>query len=227
MNQKIVFWGIWVALISYAAIFAPPNDPDTARLILNLSSGRWEGINPLVIALFNLMGILPMIYMAVLLFDGRGQKTPAWLFVAASFGTGAFAILPYLALRQSQPEFQGDKNRLLNILDSRWLGLAIAVAALALLSYGVIAGDWSDYINQLETSKFIHVMSLDFCLLCLLFTFTVQDDLKRREIPNSSFLHWMVWIPFFGALVYLCGRSPTVLTNHNSNWGNEIKAASL
>ncbi|PSB00649.1 DUF2834 domain-containing protein [Merismopedia glauca] len=210
MNQKPVFLGIWLGLILYAAFIAPPNDPNTTTLILNLSTGSWEGINPLVISLFNLMGIWPIIYMMVLLFDGREQKIPAWPFVATSFGVGAFALLPYLALRQPNPEFSGEKNLLLKILDSRWLGLAVTLGALTLLGYGLISGDWQDFVRQWESSKFIHVMSLDFCLLCLLFTFTVQDDLKRRQTADDSPLQWIVWVPFLGALVYLCRRSPTI-----------------
>jgi hypothetical protein len=217
MNQKLVFWSIWVGLILYATLLAPPNDPNTAQLILDLSTGKWEGINTLVIALFNLMGIWPIIYMMVLLFDGRGQKIPAWAFVVGSFGLGAFALLPYLALRQPNVEFSGDKNSLLNILDSRWLSIAVTLGGLTLLGYGLIGGDWADFARQWETSKFIHVMSLDFCLLCLLFTFTVQDDLKRREIPDNSPLQWIVWVPFWGALVYLCWRSPTMVKNPTSN----------
>jgi hypothetical protein len=217
MSQKLVFWGIWVALIGYAALIAPPDDPDTLELILNLSTGKLEGINPLIIALFNLMGVWPIIYTMVLLFDGKGQKLPAWPFVTASFGVGAFALLPYLALRQANPEFEGEKSPLLKILDSRWLGLAVTLGGLILLSYGLIAGDWADFARQWESSKFIHVMSLDFCLLCLLFTFTVQDDLKRRQIPDNSPLQWIVWVPFLGALLYLCGRSPTIEKNATSN----------
>jgi hypothetical protein len=40
------------------------------RVIFSL----WSNINPLIIALFNLMGILPLIYACILLVDGSGQK---------------------------------------------------------------------------------------------------------------------------------------------------------
>jgi hypothetical protein len=64
------------------------------ELIQKLSLGQWQGINPIVIVLFNLTAMWPVIYSAPLLIDGRGQKIPAW-----AFATTAFALLPYLALQ--------------------------------------------------------------------------------------------------------------------------------
>jgi hypothetical protein len=107
MSRKIGFWLLWLGVITYAFLLAPPNQPETPELIKNLSTGKWEGINPLIIALFNIMGIWPMIYGALMFIDGRQQKIPAWLFATASFGVGAFALLPYLALRQPNQEFTG------------------------------------------------------------------------------------------------------------------------
>ncbi len=146
MNK--MFWILWLGLVGYAFFLAPPNQPDTFDLIQRLSTGQWQGINPLVIALFNLMGIWPMIYSALLYFDGRGQKVRAWPFAAASFGVGAFALLPYLALRQPNPSFAGSKNALLKFWDSRWIGGALAVGAVVLLVYGLSQGDWVDFAQQ-------------------------------------------------------------------------------
>nr|CAD5979297.1 hypothetical protein NO713_04506 [Planktothrix pseudagardhii] len=110
MKHKIIFGSIWLGFILYAFIFAPPDQPDTFTLIQNLSTGNWTGINPLIIALFNIMGIWPLIYSCVLFMDGQGQKIPAWPFVTLSFGVGAFAILSYLAFRQPNPQFSGKKS---------------------------------------------------------------------------------------------------------------------
>ncbi|MGL5510401.1 MAG: DUF2834 domain-containing protein, partial [Microcoleaceae cyanobacterium] len=123
MPRKIIFGGIWLGFLLYATFFAPPDQPDTLELIKNLSTGNLTGINPLIISLFNLMGIWPIIYTCVLLADGRGQKIRAGIFVALSYAVGAFAILPYLALRQPNREFIGEKNLLIKIFDSRLLGI--------------------------------------------------------------------------------------------------------
>lgn len=201
---------LWFGFLLYAFFLAPPNQPDTASLIVSLSTGQWAGINSLVVALFNLMGVWPMIYSAVMLPDGRGQRLRAWPFALASFGVGAFMILPYLVWRQPNPEFNGKKGFGLSILDSRWLGLAIALGTLTLLGYGVWQGDWSNFVQQWRTSRFIHVMSLDFVLLCLLFPVLLKDDLLRR----NQFRPWKFWaialVPLMGPALYLVLRSPLV-----------------
>jgi hypothetical protein len=208
MSRKLGFWLLWVSVVVYAFFLAPPNQPDTLELIKNLSTGKWEGINPLIVSLFNIMGIWPMIYSCLVLIDGREQKIPAWLFVTGSFGVGAFALLPYLALREPNQKFIGSKGIFLKLVDSRWLGVAITLGTLVLLSYGLLNGDWQDFIQQWKTNRFIHVMSLDFCLLCLLFPALLGDDMARRGLKNSA-LFWVVaLIPLVGPLLYLCVRPP-------------------
>jgi len=208
MTRKIGFWLLWVGLVSYAFLLAPPNQPDTFELIKNLSTGQWTGINPLIIALFNIMGVWPMIYGCLLFIDGRGQKIPAWPFATFSFGVGAFALLPYLALREPNTQFSGQKNLFLKILDSRWLGLILTIGSVILVSYGLLGADWADYVQQFQTSRFIHVMSLDFCLLCLIFPALLGDDMARRGINNPALFWTVALIPLFGPLAYLCLRPP-------------------
>ena len=208
MSRKIGFWLLWVGFVAYAFLLAPPNQPDTIELIKNLSTGKWEGINPLIVALFNIMGIWPLIYACLVFIDGKEQKISAWPFASVSFGVGAFALMPYLALRQPNQEFTGSKNIFLKLLDSRWLGVALTVGTLGLLSFGLLKGDWGNFIEQWQTSRFIHVMSLDFCLLCLLFPALLGDDMARRGLKNSQ-LFWVVaLVPLIGPLMYLCLRPP-------------------
>jgi hypothetical protein len=221
MSRKIGFWLIWVGVIIYAFFLAPPNQPDTVELIKNLSTGKWDGINPLIIALFNIMGIWPFIYSCLLFIDGREQKTPAWPFAAASFGVGAFALLPYFALRQPNQEFAGSKSMFLKLLDSRWLGVALTLGTLVLLGFGLVKGDWGDFIQQWQTNRFIHVMSLDFCLLCLLFPTLLGDDMARRGLENSP-LFWVVaLLPLVGPLLYLCIRPPLPNSRQEVTTGRE------
>ncbi|BAY12732.1 DUF2834 domain-containing protein [Calothrix sp. NIES-2098] len=209
MLQKIIYFSLWIGFITYAFLLAPPNQPDTFELIKNLSTGQWQGINPLVIALFNIMGVWPLIYSAVLFVDGRGQKIPAWPFATASFAVGAFALLPYLALRKPNQQFEGRKNAAIKLLDSRVTGIFLTVAAAILIAYGVRGGDWGDFVQQWQTSRFIHVMSLDFGFLALLFPVALLgDDMARRGWTNSQLFWLIALIPLFGPLIYLCVRPP-------------------
>ena len=232
MLTKTVYWLLWIGFIAYSFLLAPPSQPDTIELIKNLSIGQWENINPLIISLFNIMGIWPLIYSCLLLFDGRGQKLPAWLFSTLSFGVGAFAILPYLALRKPCPEFSGNKNLLLKILDARIMGILLTVGTSFLLIYGLQNGDWENFIQQWQNSRFIHVMSLDFCLLCFLFPTLVKDDMSRRGMEKSPW-YWVALIPLLGSLIYLCVRSPqeyqalsTIIEEDISRKSNQQQPAS-
>ncbi len=206
MFRKIGFWLLWIAFSTYAFVFAPPDSPETLTLITNLATSKIADINPLIVALFNIMGIWPLIYSCVLYADGRGQKIPAWLFATLSFGVGAFALIPYLALREPNPEFPGKKNIFLKILDSRFTAIVLTLGAAALVAFGLTKGDWSDFAQQWQTSRFIHVMSLDFCMLSLLFPALLADDMARREMQNSTVFWAVTLVPLFGPLAYLCTR---------------------
>jgi hypothetical protein len=207
MSNKIIFGALWLGFTIYAFGFAPPDRSDTLQLIIDLSTGKWTGINPIVIALFNLMGILPMAYACLMLIDGKTQKIPAGLFSAASFAVGAFAILPYLALRKpSQPQSRIDRRGMIKLVDSRWLGVALTLGTIGLLSYGITQGNWADFVHQWQTNRFIHVMSLDFCLLTLLLPVLIADDIDRRNFNNPQAIKILSLIPLFGGLLYLCIR---------------------
>ncbi|ERT08145.1 putative membrane protein [Lyngbya aestuarii BL J] len=212
MFRKVFFGFLWIGFVTYAFTLAPPDQPDTLVLIKDLSTGNWQGINPLIVALFNLMGIWPLIYSSLLFFDGQGQKILAWPFAMASFAVGAFAILPYLVFRQPNPNYSGSLNFVLKLFDSRITGILLTIGAVTLMGYGLNGGDWSDFLQQWQTSRFIHVMSLDFCLLGLVFPALLWDDMARRKM-NNSFLFWGVaLLPLLGPLFYLCVRSPLSAT---------------
>lgn len=206
MFDKRLFWLLWLGFVGYAFVLAPPDRPDTLQLIIDLSTGKWAGINPLIIALFNLMGILPMVYAALMLIDGKTQRISAGLFSAVSFGVGAFAILPYLALREPNSRPIGDRNGMIKLVDSRWLGILLSIGTIILLVYGISNGDWADFRQQWRTSRFIHVMSLDFCLLALLLPVLINDDIQRRNFTNPAAIRVLSLIPLFGGLIYLCIR---------------------
>ncbi|MEH1835135.1 MAG: DUF2834 domain-containing protein [Nostoc sp.] len=208
MVRKIAFGVLWLGFITYAFFLAPPEQPGTFELIKNLSIVQWQGVNPLVVALFNLMGIWPLIYSAVVLIDGREQKIPAWPFAIASFAVGIFALLPYLALREPNNKFVGKKNGLLKLLDSRVTGVVLTIATAILVAYGLTGGDWGNFVQQWQTNHFINVMSLDFCLLCLLFPALLRDDMARRGWKNPLMFWLTALIPLFGPLIYLCVRPP-------------------
>ncbi|MDB9496517.1 hypothetical protein PN441_03355 [Spirulina major CS-329] len=206
LRFRFGFGLLWVAFLGYAIAIAPPDQPETLDLIVNLSTGAWDGINPLILALFNLMGIWPFIYLMFLYSDGRGQRLPAALFAVGGFVGGAFAILPYLALRRPNPSFSGPVGWWLRLHDSRWLGVGLLAGSVALVVWGITAGDWGDFVTQWQTSRFIHVMSLDFLMLSGLITALLGDDMARRGLENRAVFWAVALVPLFGPLLYVCWR---------------------
>jgi hypothetical protein len=203
---RLIFIMLWLGFIAYAFIFAPPDQPETFDLIQRMSVGDWEGINPLIIAVFNAMGIWPMVYACVVLIDGQGQRVMAWPFVTASFAVGAFALLPYLAWRRPNSVFVGPKTVLLRLVDARWLGFSLLMGAIAVLSFGLLNGDGADFWQQWQTSRFIHVMTLDFCMLWLLFPTLLPDDMARRNWQQPWVYPMVLALPLVGACLYLTLR---------------------
>lgn len=215
--QSFALGALWLGFVTYAVLLSPPSAPDTGVVIRQLSTGQWADLNPWVVVLFNLMGVWPVVYGSLALSDGRDQTVPAWPFVVGAFGLGAFALLPYLALRKptSNVPYKSADTVLLRVVTHRLLGVGIAIATLLLLSYGFTQGygreTWQDFLAQFSTSQFIHVMSLDFCTLTLLTPSLLWDDLVRR---NASPLWRAVsLLPLLGPAIYLALRPAGAVTN--------------
>ena len=152
----------------------------------------------------------------LMLIDGKTQRIPAGLFSAVSFGVGAFAILPYLALREPNSRPIGDRSGIIKLVDSRWFGVLLSIGTIGLLAYGLGRGDWADFSQQWHTSRFIHVMSLDFCLLILLLPILISDDIQRRKFTNPRAIQLLSLIPLCGGLLYLCIRPSLTESEANS-----------
>ncbi|MEB3160665.1 MAG: hypothetical protein VKL20_04315 [Synechocystis sp.] len=206
--RRSILITLWLGLLIFAFGFSPPTDPNTLALIKQLSLGQWQGINPVIIALFNLMGVWPLIFGAVMLVDGQGQKIPAWPFLVGSFFLGAFTILPYLILREPNAHVMEDPPQNLGLWDSPWLGRGLLLVAIACVGGAVGWGDWGDFGQQWRQSQFIAVMSSDFLCLCLAFPFIAADDLRRRHIFSGLNLGLICALPLFGPLLYLACRPP-------------------
>ncbi len=223
MNLRLGFGLLWLGFVLYAIVLAPPDDPEaTFELIRRLVTGDLQGINPLIIAEFNLMGVLPLIYWCLLFIDGNRQKQlglsiPAWPLATLMMAVGAFALLPYLGLRRPLTGAETFKSQLpwtLALWNSAWTGRLLMLGSLGLLGFGIGQGDWLDFWTQWQTSRFIHVMTLDFLLLVALLPYLVSQDQIGRE-PGVCPQGLINGLPLLGPLAYLATRptlqSPTEL----------------
>jgi hypothetical protein len=83
------------------------------------------------------------------------------------------------------------------------------VAGLGIILYSVVgnAGDWTEFYQYFRESKFIHVTSLDFCLLSAFAPFWVYNDMTTRKwFDKGSWLLPVSVIPFLGPSLYLLLR---------------------
>lgn len=208
MVRKITLWLLWAGFIVYAFLLTPERQAASITLLKNLFTLQWAAINPIILSIFALIGILLLIYSCVLFIDGRMQKIPFWPFVAAGAGTGVIGLIPYLALRESNQTFSGDKDAFLKLMDSRWTGVILSLNTLALLAFGWLAGDWGDFVRQFHSSRFVNAMTVAFCLFCVLFPTVLGDDMARRGIKDQRVFWAVALVPLLGPLVYLCLRPP-------------------
>lgn len=198
MLRKIGLWLIWVGFIVYVLWFAPPLQVSLPQLL-----------NPIVISLFSMVGIWLLIYSCLIFADGRMQRIPAWGFLLASIASGTLGLIPYLALREPNEEFSGEKDFWLSLLDARSTGIVLTLSTLVLLIVAIVFGDWNTFIQSFQTDKFIHGMTLAFGLFALLFPYPtlLGDDMVRRGLMRQSQFFWFVaLVPLFGPLAYLCLR---------------------
>jgi hypothetical protein len=122
MKTKMFLWLLWAIFIAYTLLLAPLDQPGTLTVIEKMIKLQLEGINPYLVTVFALMGVWPMVYACFLFIDERTQNISAGPAFIASNGAGIIGLIPYLLLRQPQPQFSGRKDMSIKISDSRWTG---------------------------------------------------------------------------------------------------------
>jgi hypothetical protein len=197
---------LWFGFVAYIGWFAPPIQSDTFQPLQTLLSGQLPIVNPVHVSLFSMVGIWLLIYSCLIFADGRMQRVRAWIFMLLSVGSGVLGLIPYLALRDPNSDFSGEKDGWLRFCDARSTGILLSISTITLFLFALVLGDWSAYFHEWQTNKFIHGMSLAFCLFALLFPALLGDDMERRGLSDAR-LFWAVALaPIVGPLVYLCLR---------------------
>lgn len=161
---RLAFVVLWLGLLFDLFVLSPPAPADQGTWVFEVLTGHWAGKDAGIVAVFNLLGVWPLVFAVRLRDELRARPVPAWPFVLASMGVGAFALLPYLILQPTRPVPRPVWRGL------RWTGhpafsVGLAVGALALVAYGLVLGDVDAYIQAIHTRQLVHVMSLDFCVL--------------------------------------------------------------
>lgn len=191
----MIFFIVWLLLIGYAVFLAPGGGTDP--IVSSIFSGDLGAIDPLVLAVFNSLGLFPLMFVTLLLLNDR-QKWPAWPFALLSFGVGAFSLLPYFAFGSRQV----DKNLrtptwLVRFLGSRfWLIVLMlfwVINTLTLLQGFSLAA----YQDAFFASGLVSVMTVDWFVLWGLSIYTVY-----RFYPGAK-RKSLAWIPILGPVLVL------------------------
>eukprot|EP00897_Mesotaenium_endlicherianum_P002904 jgi/Mesen1/2641/ME000166S01762 len=178
----------WAAFAGYAFLSSPNQVPFRDRYfvekLVGLHADDGFQMNQVLICVFNIMGVIPLIYSQLLIPTGRSGKgsPPVWPFLTVSTAVGAFALLPYFALwapgSPPLPDAEQGQSRVMRALNSK-----ITAA--------------------------IHVMSIDFMILTSFFPFWVSNDASVRRWAGGDALPLALSvIPVVGPAIYLLLRPP-------------------
>jgi hypothetical protein len=154
------------------------------------------------------------------------MQIPLWPFLTTSLFVGVFGLFPYLCLWQpsleqtvappSLEELKSGKGALLQrAFESRWFAACLTLSAAFLVGNAATAGvpAWNAYFHLFDESRFVHVMSIDFCSLCALLPFFMWWDADQRQWEwRDGGVPILAALPLFGPLVYLLVRPRTMLT---------------
>ena len=204
--DRLLFAFLWSALLAYALLFAPPPPADLLAQIRDLALAQTTAVDPIAIAVFNLLGVLPLAFMAILLFE-TGTPNP-WPFALGSFVLGGFILLPYLALRDTHAPLDAAPSAFVRSVGSRVVGTLLLLIALGLVGFALVAGDPGAFAAQLLDSKFIAVMSVDLLVLTLALHRSAATDRRRRGQRLMGVRALAARAPLLGPLFYLAVRKP-------------------
>ncbi len=205
--RRLVLSALLLADVLYAVYLAPKGDPP-GNLFVTLALGQGPARNPAIWGVFQLLGIVPLLYWALLFPDGRGQRVWAWPFALGMMAFGAFSLLPYLILRRDYPRaVPGRTNLAVRWFGSRAFAVFAAAALSVLLLTIMVWGNLADYVFWFRRSNFVNVMTVDLLVLTLLFPTLLRDDMARRGVPDDSTLGRIaLGVPLLGPAWYLVRR---------------------
>ena len=179
MRKSILI--LYIALMTYTVIhlvFFFSNQGALTRLL------KLEG-DPLLLTLFNLLGIFPL---AFLIFSikyitlTKKRMVPLVL----GFGLGGFAVTPLFI----QMTYQRNKTEKYVSL----MALVALILTVMLLGFGLILGDYQVFADTFLTDSFVHIMTIDFIAL------TILSVLVSKQISK---LYLLSFIPLVGFLYIL------------------------
>lgn len=178
---RLQYLFLWATFVLYAFGVSPGGSESAAaidnEILQKAIFNPYDGTsNPVFVAVFNYLGILPAIYAGLLLPGAKNQTVPALPFVLSSFALGFFGIGPYLGLRNISTEVDANSGGLgPSALFSSKLTALLLLGFAAFLTYyatantftGGITAVLQEYVELFKAQRLVHVSTIDFAILSL------------------------------------------------------------
>ena len=200
----------WLILLGVGLGLCPAGDGRDGQRVLTFFQ---LGGEPLAAAIFNGLGVWPLVALAVLVRDPP-QRVPTWPFAAASMVAGAYVLIPGLVLRRWGTAPREHPGVVRRALSGPVLGGVLTAATVGLIGFAC-TGSWASYADLLRTSTLVWAMSVDFVALCALWPVLLVDDARRYDARP-----WKValgLVPLLGPPLWLtlraAGASPQIGSN--------------
>lgn len=176
------YWAWWAVLSAYSILAGPPMRNETWLLVQRLATFQWEGIEPILVAHWNLMGLWPMLFSATVIPRQQKWRPRATWFIIGSFFLGAFALLPYFALRREISASPKPPHGFAAVLAAPAVRLGIELAMVGVALIGIFIGDPDNFAALWRADKFVHIMGLDFMSLLMLYGLLALKNVPKSEI---------------------------------------------
>ncbi|RNA66076.1 hypothetical protein EBO34_20190 [Alteribacter keqinensis] len=205
-----MFLFVWILLLSYTIFLAPGHgfgDDPTARALV---SGDFSNVDPLVTAVFSMLGLYPVIFLMLLIPKDR-CRWPAWPFALFSFGLGAFSILPYLAFRKdvTRREARGPGWLRSVLLHPITIVFALFIAVTLYLT-AITGGSVTAYGEAFMSSHLVSTMTVDLLVVVWITFWLAKYEWHLR-------FSWLAFIPAVGVLVLLLQRKKLSVEESNED----------
>ena len=212
MMKKIGLVTVWILGWIHVFFFAPDDGGSTTDFVVAVMQRNTELVDPLVFMVFNMLGIWPLVMVAMLVQDNQG-RLKAWPFAFSSMVLGNSALYLYLFVRREQEGYVSPKTALVRFAESKITAVVLLLSTIGLLLYGFSQGSFAAYAETWKVNYLVNVMTIDFLLFVIAFAAVLADDMRRRNMKVDGRFWLYALIPVLGAVAYLVVRPP--LAEHN------------
>lgn len=205
--NKMLLAAVWILGWIHVFWFTPDDSGSMMDFIVAVMQNNTALVDPMVFMVFNLLGVWPLVMVAMLMQDNQG-RLKAWPFVFGSMVLGNSALYIYLFIRRDQQGYVPQKTLLVRFAESKILAAVLLLSTIALLLYGFAQGSVAAYVETWKVNYFVNVMTIDIFLFPIAFAVVLADDMRRRHMKIDGRFWLYALVPALGAVTYLMVRPP-------------------